>query len=247
MGLAAAEELREQPPEVPVDRAERFEHPLPPLAVEAGDAASQARDRLQQIGAGLLHLPDTLVELARFRLCPQVHGADVLSFADQPLKLDLHRFGIGKRTLGVEGGNRVRFFRRDAETFRDLGSGQGLRLPGLGHEALEPGCALARFAQCRLGLLERTRPRPSLPVRRPPAHRRHRGARSARSRSCRAIERARASSSAGRASRAARALSASPRRSASAFKRRRALSARDAQLSLSCASSAIRAPRPAAA
>ena len=44
---------------------------------------------------------------------------------------------------------------RDAEALRDLGTGDRLCLPGLGHETVQPGRSLARFAQRSFRLLER--------------------------------------------------------------------------------------------
>ncbi len=84
---AAAEQRGEQLLEVGVDLLERLVEPLPALAVEALDAATELGDSRDQVIAILHHQVELFANLFCFLLGPEVHPAQPLALRLQPIDL----------------------------------------------------------------------------------------------------------------------------------------------------------------
>ena len=76
-----------------VDRLERGQQPLPPLAVEGADRSAQAIDRLTKLVAFGRVADARLLEFGKFALGDQVDRADPLALERRPLMV--RGFGAG--------------------------------------------------------------------------------------------------------------------------------------------------------
>ncbi len=81
MGAAAAEQAHEQRPEMAVDLLERGQQPLPPFAVQLGDAATQLLDGLDQVTLLRFQGAELLLQFLGLLLGAQVDRAHGLAFA----------------------------------------------------------------------------------------------------------------------------------------------------------------------